>query len=146
MYDKSRLESCHVNESFVKIVYEPCPEAIVAETVEAFGEDCVLSLDFAGRTGEGLLVFSHFLLQDLVHVGVSGHLDFPQPLHLAFDQAQLLLEPLRLERLTLQRRRFLRHRLLNLLDLKNQHKHGIYHRNQQNARQLIRWLIRASSD
>ena len=42
-----------------------CPEAVVAEAVEALGQDRVLALHFAGRTRQGLLVFANLLLQDL---------------------------------------------------------------------------------
>ena len=48
-------------------------KAVVTKTVEAFGQDCVLSFYFARGAGQGLLVLPDFLLEDLVHVG--GHLD-----------------------------------------------------------------------
>ena len=90
------------------------PETVVAEAVEALGQHCVLTLHFARRTCQGLLVFPHLFFQNLkqakefeflclkardffllksnhnsiylVHVGVSSHLDLSESLYLPLDQ------------------------------------------------------------
>ena len=43
-------------------------KAVVTKAVEAFGQHSVLSLNFARRTGERLLVLANLLLENLVHV------------------------------------------------------------------------------
>ena len=62
---------------------QPCipgPETVVAEAMEAFGEDGVLPLDLARGARQRLLVLADLLLEYLVHVG--RHLDLAQTLHL----------------------------------------------------------------
>lgn len=93
----------------------PRSETVVAETVEALGQHCVLSLHLARRTRQRLLVLANLLSKDLVHVG--RHLDLLEALYLSLDDHEVFMQPLRLEGLGLESRRLLRHGLLDLLDL-----------------------------
>ena len=87
-------------------------QAIVAEGMEALGQDGILSLHLrsrgfghcgqnyrlklnhhlAGGTGQGLFVLPDLLLENLIHVG--GHLDLLQTLTLPLQDGRVLLKGL----------------------------------------------------